>query len=140
MIEKHNSERSLWLLIHNKVYDVTEFKDHPGGYDHLLKNAGTDATEAFDSVGHSESTIQGMSEYMIGFLEDKDRDDANEVQENETIQENEVGEQQQEGEGNQNCGNQCGSGCSSSCPLPWIIGGVCLAGICYIGFKYLKKR
>lgn len=29
-IFQHNTKESVWLLIDNKVYDVTEFK-HPGG-------------------------------------------------------------------------------------------------------------
>lgn len=29
-IFEHNTKESCWLLIENKVYDVTEFK-HPGG-------------------------------------------------------------------------------------------------------------
>ena len=29
-IFEHNTKESLWLLIDNKVYDVTNFK-HPGG-------------------------------------------------------------------------------------------------------------
>ena len=38
-IFEHNTKDSLWLLIDNKVYDVTNFK-HPGGKQILLQNAG----------------------------------------------------------------------------------------------------
>ena len=38
-IFEHNTKESLWLLIDNKVYDVTDFK-HPGGKQILLQNAG----------------------------------------------------------------------------------------------------
>ena len=38
-IFQHNTKDSLWLLIDNKVYDVTNFK-HPGGKPVLLMNAG----------------------------------------------------------------------------------------------------
>ena len=34
-IFEHNTKESLWLLIDNKVYDVTDFK-HPGGKQILL--------------------------------------------------------------------------------------------------------
>lgn len=34
-IFEHNTKESLWLLIDNKVYDVTNFK-HPGGKQILL--------------------------------------------------------------------------------------------------------
>ncbi len=31
-ISKHNSENDLWIVINNKVYDLTKFaKVHPGG-------------------------------------------------------------------------------------------------------------
>lgn len=31
-IQKHNTSESPWLVVHGKVYDVTEFqKIHPGG-------------------------------------------------------------------------------------------------------------
>jgi cytochrome b involved in lipid metabolism len=42
-IAEHNKPKDLWLLIHNKVYDVSEFK-HPGGSEILLQNAAMDAT------------------------------------------------------------------------------------------------
>ena len=38
-IFEHNTKESIWLLIENKVYDVTNFK-HPGGKQILLQNAG----------------------------------------------------------------------------------------------------
>lgn len=38
-IFSHNTKESLWLLIDNKVYDVTNFK-HPGKQAVLLMNAG----------------------------------------------------------------------------------------------------
>ena len=34
-IADHSKPKDLWLLIHNKVYDVSEFK-HPGGNEILL--------------------------------------------------------------------------------------------------------
>jgi len=51
-IYSHNTKESTWLLINNKVYDVTNF-DHPGGKLILRKNAAKDATKDFDEVGHS---------------------------------------------------------------------------------------
>ena len=36
---QHNIAKDLWLLIDNKVYDVTKFK-HPGGKQILVANAG----------------------------------------------------------------------------------------------------
>jgi len=51
-IFEHNTKESLWLLIDNKVYDVTNFK-HPGGKQILLQNAGQDATTQFEDISHS---------------------------------------------------------------------------------------
>jgi len=42
-ILSHNTSESLWLLIDNKVYDVTRFK-HPGGKAVLIKEAEQDAS------------------------------------------------------------------------------------------------
>lgn len=39
--KKHNNDKSCWLVIHGKVYDVTEFlEEHPGGYDIILTSTG----------------------------------------------------------------------------------------------------
>jgi cytochrome b involved in lipid metabolism len=40
---KHRSEDDCWLIIHGKVYNVTEFLDeHPGGYDIVVAASGAD--------------------------------------------------------------------------------------------------
>lgn len=37
----HNTDKSIWIVINNKVYDVTEFADqHPGGGNVLRSFAG----------------------------------------------------------------------------------------------------
>ncbi|TFK74627.1 glyoxylate dehydrogenase [Pluteus cervinus] len=47
----HNSRDSCWIIVHNKVYDVTQFLDeHPGGSKIILKYAGGDATEAYEPI------------------------------------------------------------------------------------------
>lgn len=41
-VAKHNHEKDCWLVIHGRVYDVTNFlDDHPGGYDIVVTNSGT---------------------------------------------------------------------------------------------------
>merc|ERR1711879_1137230 len=57
-VESHNigrgPDKSVWMVIHDKVYDVTKFLDeHPGGEEVLIETAGKDASEAFEDVGHS---------------------------------------------------------------------------------------
>ncbi|KAL8941331.1 MAG: hypothetical protein Q9216_002316 [Gyalolechia sp. 2 TL-2023] len=63
-ISSHNSKKDLYLVIHDKVYDATNFIDeHPGGEEVLLDVGGQDATEAFEDVGHSDearSILEGL--------------------------------------------------------------------------------
>jgi len=42
---KHSNKHDAWLLIDDKIFDVTSYlAEHPGGDDILLKNAGKDGT------------------------------------------------------------------------------------------------
>ena len=44
-IYKHNEEEDCWLLIHNRVYNVTKYMDsHPGGPEIMTQAAGNNAT------------------------------------------------------------------------------------------------
>ncbi|RXM28485.1 Cytochrome b5 [Acipenser ruthenus] len=68
-IQQHNSYKSTWLIIHNKIYDVTKFlEEHPGGEEVLGEQAGGDATESFEDVGHSTDAREMTSTYLIGEL------------------------------------------------------------------------
>ncbi|TDL23321.1 hypothetical protein BD410DRAFT_839202 [Rickenella mellea] len=50
-VAEHNSKKSCWVIIKNKVYDVTEFlPEHPGGSKIILKYAGKDATSAYEPI------------------------------------------------------------------------------------------
>merc|ERR1719158_1468273 len=50
-VASHNSKSSCWVILHNRVLDVTTFlKDHPGGELAILTFAGKDATEEFDMI------------------------------------------------------------------------------------------
>ncbi|KAI4523533.1 hypothetical protein K525DRAFT_254520 [Schizophyllum commune Loenen D] len=50
-VAEHNSATSCWVIINNKVYDVTEFlQEHPGGPDIILKYAGRDATQVYEPI------------------------------------------------------------------------------------------
>lgn len=69
-VSTHNTEKDLWIVKNGKVYDVTKYVDeHPGGLDTLLDVAGKDATEAFDSVGHSQEAKEILSKYLIGEID-----------------------------------------------------------------------
>ncbi|ESO95612.1 hypothetical protein LOTGIDRAFT_144558 [Lottia gigantea] len=66
-ISKHKTAKSTWLVIHDEVYDVTKFlEEHPGGEEVLLEQAGGEATESFEDVGHSTDARELMKEYLIG--------------------------------------------------------------------------
>lgn len=50
-VAQHNSRESCWIIVHGKVYDVTEFlNDHPGGSKIILKYAGKDATAEYEPI------------------------------------------------------------------------------------------
>ncbi|GAX76504.1 hypothetical protein CEUSTIGMA_g3949.t1 [Chlamydomonas eustigma] len=72
-LKNHTSEKSCWIVVHGKVYDVTEFlEEHPGGYDIILTVTGRDATRDFDEIGHSNSAKKLLEKYLIGSFEGGD--------------------------------------------------------------------
>ena len=72
-VAEHNTRASTWMVIHNKVYDVTEFLvEHPGGEEVLLDLAGKDGTESFEDVGHSKDARDMLKSYYKGDLHEDD--------------------------------------------------------------------
>ncbi|XP_038901262.1 cytochrome b5-like [Benincasa hispida] len=66
-VAKHNHQRDCWLIISGKVYDVTPFlEEHPGGDEVLLLATEKDATDDFETVGHSLSATEEMEKYYVG--------------------------------------------------------------------------
>ncbi|KAM9055783.1 cytochrome b5 isoform X1 [Balaenoptera ricei] len=73
-IQKHNDSKSTWLILHYKVYDLTKFlEEHPGGEEVLREQAGGDATENFEDVGHSTDARELSKTFIIGELHPDDR-------------------------------------------------------------------
>ena len=67
---KNNKDGKLWLLINNKVYDLTEYQnDHPGSDTILQDVINTDATQEFEDVGHSSEASQIKDKYQIGIID-----------------------------------------------------------------------
>ncbi|XP_054797769.1 inducible nitrate reductase [NADH] 2-like [Prosopis cineraria] len=67
-VKRHTSPDSAWIIVHGHVYDCTRFlKDHPGGTDSILINAGTDCTEEFEAI-HSDKAKKMLEDYRIGEL------------------------------------------------------------------------
>lgn len=57
-VATHDTRESCWIIVHGKVYDVTDFLDeHPGGSKIILKYAGKDATEEYEPI-HPPNTIE----------------------------------------------------------------------------------
>ncbi len=69
----HNSDKSCWLVIDNKVYDVTPYiPKHPASPKTILDYCGKEATVAFHTKDngrpHSQKAVKSLSRYLIGRL------------------------------------------------------------------------
>ncbi|KAJ3196915.1 hypothetical protein HK101_007280 [Irineochytrium annulatum] len=66
-VAAHSTNKDCWMIVHGKVYDISAFLDeHPGGEDVLLEQAGKDATEAFEEIGHSSDARDMLVKYLKG--------------------------------------------------------------------------
>ncbi|KXN87466.1 Cytochrome b2, mitochondrial [Leucoagaricus sp. SymC.cos] len=64
-VAKHNSRESCWIIVHENVYDVTEFLD--GGSKIILKYAGKDATQEYDPIHPPDAITSNLpSEKHLG--------------------------------------------------------------------------
>ena len=71
-LHRHNNEKSCYVTLGAKVYDVTTFvDDHPGGSDLILEHGGKDVSEIMkDEIqhDHSEVAYEILEERLIGFI------------------------------------------------------------------------
>ncbi|KAI0165269.1 FMN-dependent dehydrogenase-domain-containing protein [Hypoxylon sp. FL1284] len=69
-ITKHNTAASCWIVVHGKVYDVSQYlEDHPGGAAILVRQGGRDATAEFSKV-HSSDVLKNLpSGSLLGELD-----------------------------------------------------------------------
>lgn len=68
-VKKHNSMEDCWLIVDDKVYDVTSYvEDHVGGPEAISKRAGLDNTKGFYGIQHPEKVRDMIKEYFIGNL------------------------------------------------------------------------
>jgi len=74
-VAEHKDRGSCWVVIHNKVYDVTKFLDeHPGGEEVILDVGGRFGSEPFEDVGHSEDARELLDQYLIGELPEEEHE------------------------------------------------------------------
>ncbi|XP_015783022.1 regulator of nonsense transcripts 2 [Tetranychus urticae] len=68
-VAEHCTVYDCWIVLFDKVYDVTDFMyEHPGGDYIIAENAGRDATNAFSNSRHSKDAYDLMEKYCIGSL------------------------------------------------------------------------
>ncbi|KAH3671137.1 hypothetical protein OGAPHI_000848 [Ogataea philodendri] len=68
-VAAHNTRDDLYIVYKGKVYDCGSYLDeHPGGEEVILDCAGTDATEPFDDIGHSEDALEILGGLVVGEL------------------------------------------------------------------------
>jgi cytochrome b involved in lipid metabolism len=73
-VAKHKDREDVWMVIADKVFDVTKYlEDHPGGEEVLLDKGGGDATEDFEDVGHSNEARKQLLKYEVGALPPSER-------------------------------------------------------------------
>uniref|UniRef100_S4R582 Cytochrome b5 n=1 Tax=Petromyzon marinus TaxID=7757 RepID=S4R582_PETMA len=72
-VRKHCTSESTWIVLHDKVYDVTSFLDkHPGGTAVLLDRGGQDATNVFEDEGHTLDARELAKGFVVGKVHPKD--------------------------------------------------------------------
>eukprot|EP00808_Paulinella_micropora_P027605 g28368.t1 len=65
-VAKHKTEKDCWVVVEDKVYNVTEFlPSHPGGAKILLKQGGRDATKLFHMY-HKPSVLGRYQHLVVG--------------------------------------------------------------------------
>ncbi|CAN0901474.1 Cytochrome B5-like protein [Linum grandiflorum] len=68
-ISLHNKRTDCWIIVKDRVFDVTSYvEEHPGG-DAILTNAGDDSTQGFFGPQHPGGAFQLIEDYCIGELE-----------------------------------------------------------------------
>ncbi|KAG7844599.1 hypothetical protein KL941_003975 [Ogataea angusta] len=68
-VAQHNTRDDLYIIYKGKVYNCSEYLDeHPGGEEVIMDCAGTDATEPFEDIGHSEDAHEILANLEVGEL------------------------------------------------------------------------
>jgi hypothetical protein len=72
-VAKHSSSGDCWLIISNKVYNVSSYlRSHPGGRGAIIPYCGKEATHAFETkdigVSHSQRAVSHLDSLYVGDL------------------------------------------------------------------------
>jgi cytochrome b involved in lipid metabolism len=68
-VATHLTHDDIWVVIHEKVYNLTAFlQKHPGGKSVLSNSAGKDATLKYETFFHSEQAHEILEELYVGEL------------------------------------------------------------------------
>ena len=64
-VAKHNTKDDCWIILDERVYDITSFIDrHPGGVGPVVNMAGKDATEQFEML-HNKSVLKRYGKKLL---------------------------------------------------------------------------
>lgn len=69
-VMQHNGENNCWIVAKDKIFDVSSFKDHPGGQRAFHRRAGGIVDSLEDFMFHSKKGQKQWSEYFVGYLVD----------------------------------------------------------------------
>lgn len=58
--------KGTWTIIKGKVYDVSNFSDHPGGFEVFTDCKGKNATEDYINAKHPDYVEEDMKKFYIG--------------------------------------------------------------------------
>ena len=67
-IRKHRFPHDAWMVLENKVYNVSSWYDHPGG-NVIFTHAGDDFTDIFAAF-HPPQAREMLKEFCIGVVEE----------------------------------------------------------------------
>src|SRR5210317_1465486 len=65
-VQEHRTPDDAWVVYHNKVYDVSDWHEHPGGAV-IFTHAGDDMTDIFAAF-HAPGSQNMMKKFLIGDL------------------------------------------------------------------------
>jgi len=68
-VAQHNKPDDLWMILHGRVYDITEYVPyHPGGLSELMRAAGKDGTALFIEAHHFVNFDAMLEKHLLGVV------------------------------------------------------------------------